>query len=109
MRFIKPRGKEQIVYGDKVICVRNHKRPAYIYDTKETGEKEFLANGEIGMVIGQRVWGKKSPSFTHIEFAGRDDRNFSFSARPFLKTVNLIWNWPTQLRCTRRREANSAL
>jgi AAA domain/UvrD-like helicase C-terminal domain len=83
MRFIKPRGAEQIVYGDKVICVRNHKRSAYIYDTKETAEKEFLANGEIGMVIGQRVWGKSSPSFTHIEFAGRDDRNFSFSRSAF--------------------------
>jgi hypothetical protein len=83
MRFIKPRGVEQIVYGDKVICVRNHKRAAFIYDTKGTGEKEFLANGEIGMVIGQRSWGKVNPSFTHIEFAGRDDRNFSFTRSAF--------------------------
>jgi ATP-dependent exoDNAse (exonuclease V) alpha subunit len=83
MRFIKPRGAEQIVYGDKVICVRNHKRAAYNYDTKETGEKEFLANGEIGMVIGQKLWGKASPSFTHIEFAGREDRNFSFTRSAF--------------------------
>ena len=83
MRFIKPRGAEQIVYGDKVICARNHKRVPYIYDTKETGDKEFLANGEIGMVVGQKLWGKASPSFTHIEFAGRDDRNFSFTRSAF--------------------------
>ncbi|WP_166143198.1 AAA family ATPase [Methylosinus sp. RM1] len=83
MRFIKPRGAEQIVYGDKVICVRNHKRAAYVYGTTDNGEKEFLANGEIGMVIGQRVWGKRSPSFTHIEFSGRHDRNFSFSRSAF--------------------------
>jgi hypothetical protein len=83
MRFIKPRGAEQIVYGDKVICVRNHKRVPYNYDTKETGEEEFLANGEIGMVIGQKLWGKASPSFTHIEFAGRGDRNFSFTRSAF--------------------------
>jgi hypothetical protein len=30
MRFIKPRGAEQIVYGDKVICVRNHQRPPFM-------------------------------------------------------------------------------
>jgi hypothetical protein len=60
-----------------VICARNHRRSPYIYATKAAGDKEFLANGEIGMVIGQKQWGKKNPSFTHIEFAGRDDRNFS--------------------------------
>jgi ATP-dependent exoDNAse (exonuclease V) alpha subunit len=83
MRFIKPRGAEQIVYGDKVICVRNHKRASYIHETKSTGEKEFLANGEIGMIIGQMLYGKASPSFTHIEFAGRQDRNFSFTRSAF--------------------------
>ncbi len=83
MRFIKPRGPEQIVYGDKVICVRNHKREPWLYATRDNGEKEFLANGEIGMVIGQMQWGKKNPSFTHVEFAGRDDRNFSFQRSAF--------------------------
>jgi ATP-dependent exoDNAse (exonuclease V) alpha subunit len=83
IRFIKPRGAEQIVYGDKVICVRNHKRKPYIYDTKTAGEGEFLANGEIGMVVGQMQWGKRNPSFTHIEFAGRTDRNFSFTHSSF--------------------------
>lgn len=83
MRFIKPRGAEQIVYGDKVICVRNHKRAAYIYDANGNGEKEFLANGEIGMVIGQVRWPRGTPSFTQIEFAGREDRNFSFTRSAF--------------------------
>jgi hypothetical protein len=83
MRFIKPRGAEQIVYGDKVICVRNHKRQPYIYATKEKGEREFLANGEIGMVVGQMQWPRGKPSFTQIEFAGRDDRNYSFTRSAF--------------------------
>jgi hypothetical protein len=83
VRFIKPRGAEQIVYGDKVICVRNHKRAAYVYDIKEAAEKEFLANGEIGMVIGQLRWPKGTPSFTQVEFAGREDRNFSFTRSAF--------------------------
>lgn len=83
MRFIKPRGTEQIVYGDKVICVRNHRRMPYIYATKDNREREFLANGEIGMVTGQMTWGKSKPSFTHIEFAGREDRNYSFTRSSF--------------------------
>jgi hypothetical protein len=83
MRFIKPRGAEQIVYGDKVICIRNHRRRPWIYSAKDNGEREFLANGEIGMVIGQMQWGKSNPRHTHIEFAGRDDRNFSFSRSDF--------------------------
>ena len=35
------------------------------------------------MVTGQMRWGKSNPSFTHIEFAGRDDRNFSFKRSAF--------------------------
>ena len=83
MRFTKPRGPEQIVYGDKVICVRNHRRPPWLYEDKAKGEREFLANGEIGIVTGQRKWGRSNPGFTHVEFAGRDDRNFSFTRSNF--------------------------
>jgi hypothetical protein len=35
------------------------------------------------VVTGQIQWGKSNPTFTHIEFAGRDDRNFSFSRSAF--------------------------
>ena len=83
MRFIKPRGAEQIVYGDKVICVRNHRRAPWLYTTRQTEDKEFVANGEIGLVTGQKQWGKKSPRFTHVEFSGREDRNFSFKRSDF--------------------------
>jgi len=83
MRFTKPRGPEQIVYGDKVICVRNHRRAPYVYRTKTNGEKEFVANGEIGLVTGQMQYGKKTPYYTNIEFSGRSDRNFSFRRSDF--------------------------
>jgi hypothetical protein len=83
MRFVKPRGAEQIVYGDKVICVRNHKRAPWLYETRKAGEKEFVANGELGVVTGLKQFGKKSPRFTHIELAGRSDRNFSFGRGDF--------------------------
>lgn len=82
-RFPKPRGPEQIVYGDKVICVRNHRRSPYVYDSATTRDEELIANGEVGLVIGQRSWGRKSPRFTHVEFENRGDRNFSFSGKDF--------------------------
>ena len=83
MRFTKPRGPEQIVYGDKVICVRNHKRKPWLYEDKDNGQHEFLANGEIGIVTGQRKKGTRNPIFTHVEFSGRSDRNFSFTRSNF--------------------------
>jgi ATP-dependent exoDNAse (exonuclease V) alpha subunit len=87
-RSIKPRGPEQITYGDKVICVRNHRRQPYPYDPKVNADEEFLANGEIGMVIGQNSYGKKNPRFTHVELAGRADRNFSFRRSDFSEDGN---------------------
>ena len=83
MRFTRPRGPEQIVYGDKTICVRNHWREPWLYDARTKDEKEFLANGEIGIVIGQKLYGKSKPRFTHIEFSGRSDRNFTFTRSDF--------------------------
>lgn len=83
MRFIKPRGAEQIVYGDKVICVRNHRRTPWLYKLGTEGDKEFVANGEIGLITGQKRWGKSNPKFTHVEFSGRKDRNFSFRRSDF--------------------------
>lgn len=83
MRFTKPQGPEQIVYGDKVICVRNHRRKPWYYETGKNGEQEFLANGEIGIVTGQMQWGKKKPQFTHVEMSGHNDRNFSFTRKDF--------------------------
>jgi len=88
MRFIKPRGAEQITYGDKVICMRNHRRAPWIYSPGSNGEKEFIANGEIGMVTGQNSYGKKNPRFTHVELSGRTDRNFSFRRSDFSEDGN---------------------
>lgn len=83
MRFTKPRGPEQIVYGDKIICVRNQRRKPWVYKTKTQSEGEFLANGEIGLVTGQRLFGKQVPKYTHVEFAGLEGRNFTFFGKDF--------------------------
>ena len=83
MRFTRPRGPEQIVYGDKIICVRNHRREPWLYSAGTNGEREFVANGEVGIVIGQKLYGKRMPRFTHIEFSGRSDRKFTFTKSDF--------------------------
>lgn len=83
MRFTKPKGPEQIVYGDKVICVRNHHRKPWLYGARESSDREFLANGEVGIVTGQKQYGHANPKFTHVELMGRADRNFSFTGKDF--------------------------
>jgi hypothetical protein len=82
-RYIKPQGPEQLTYGDKVICVRNHLRDAYVYSSGQTIEAEYLANGDIGIVNGQRSYGRSNPTFTNVEFSGRPQQSFGFRAYDF--------------------------
>jgi ATP-dependent exoDNAse (exonuclease V) alpha subunit len=83
-RFVKPQGPEQITYGDKVICVRNHKRESYLYGSSGAAkEKEYIANGEIGLVTGATAYGHANPKFVNVEFSGREDRSFGFSRSAF--------------------------
>ena len=70
MRFIKPRGAEQIVYGDKVICRRNHRRAPYVYDTKVIGEREYLANGEFDKALAT-VQGLNDPTSLSVRGEAR--------------------------------------
>src|SRR5690606_13756834 len=46
----KPMGAQEIVYGDKVINVRNSRRTKYFPPVDEA--LEYVANGEIGVVVG---------------------------------------------------------
>ena len=48
-RTCKPLGAQGLLYGDKVINVINSRR----YDVYPALEKAYLANGEIGLVVGQ--------------------------------------------------------
>ena len=50
-RTPKPAGPQEIVYGDKVINVANKRRKYYW--PKDPAPLEFVANGEIGVVVGQ--------------------------------------------------------
>ncbi len=48
----KPFGAERVVYGDKVINLRNHRRDGKKVFPQE-GAVGYLANGEIGIAVGQ--------------------------------------------------------
>lgn len=75
----KPMGDAQIIYGDKVINSRNwsvwQKR---IYPEPET--RGYLANGEIGMVVGHRRTKAKNwnPDALEIEFSTQVGKVFKF-------------------------------
>jgi hypothetical protein len=78
----KPMGTEQLVYGDKVINVRNHHR-SRVYPTD--GANCYVANGEIGIAVGQfktkamkgRPWALK------IAFSSQPGFQYDFTERDF--------------------------
>lgn len=73
-------GDEEIVWGDKVILLRNGKRDGWDGKRKEKVD-EYLANGEIG-VAGIAAGGAKH-KFLNVAFTGRADVRFGFSRRDF--------------------------
>jgi hypothetical protein len=74
-RIVKPRGSDLITYGDKVICLRNHKHKSWSPD--EGAVQGYLANGEIGMVVGESASDRK-PFRTKVEFASQVGKTFDF-------------------------------
>lgn len=78
-----PFGPQGILYGDKVINIRNqHRKDVY----PREGES-YIANGDIGIVVGQYK-GKKAkyrglPWKIEVEFAGQLGRKYGFSKREF--------------------------
>jgi hypothetical protein len=79
-----PVGDHQIVYGDKVINNRNwsvYKKRLY----PEPATNGYLANGEIGVVVGHRRTKKRdfTPKNLEIEFATQPGISFSFYPSDF--------------------------
>ena len=75
-KFPYPFGNEQIVYGDKVINVQNHRR----YKVwPENGSLKYIANGEIGIVIGQTNFKNGSkPKMLNIDFSTQSGFSYTF-------------------------------
>lgn len=78
-RIANSLGPEGIVYGDKVINVINtsHKT-AY----PETGARNYIANGEIGIACGDYS-GKRKNNYMHVEFSSQSGYSYSFDKRDF--------------------------
>lgn len=81
-KFPRPVGPQGLLYGDKVINVINKKRRD-VYPKPEN--EAFIANGDIGMVVGQY----KTKSFKglpwkiEIEFAGQLGLKYGFHSGEF--------------------------
>ncbi len=80
-RLPRPFGDDQIVYGDKVINVRNQsiwKKRIY----PQPAEPGYLANGEIGVAIGQLRTQKFNfePKTLQVEFSTQPGLSFDFYA-----------------------------
>ncbi|WP_439868025.1 AAA family ATPase [Pseudomonas syringae] len=77
----KPLGVERIVYGDKVINLSNHRRDGRKVYPQE-GALGYLANGEIGVAVGQ--WKTRgNPKNLTIEFASQKGFTYSFYGSDF--------------------------
>ena len=71
-RFLRPQGNQLIVYGDKVINNRNMHLPEWRRWPRKDG---YLANGEIGIVVGQMRTKKfnHAPRYLEIEFSTQQE------------------------------------
>lgn len=81
----EPLGPEEIVYGDKVINVRNQRRWWEIYP--ETDCAKYVANGEIGIAVGQFKGPKSNykgmPWKVEVEFTSQPRFTYGFTKRDF--------------------------
>jgi hypothetical protein len=80
-RIPEPMGAEGIVYGDKVINLMNRRRK-HMYP-KDDRSLYYVANGEIGVVVGQfksskAPW-KGYPWKLEVEFTSQQGYNYDFT------------------------------
>jgi hypothetical protein len=83
-RTPQPIGPEAIVYGDKVLNTMNEQRRAWP-DTDVTGgpSAHFVANGEIGIVVGNFRRKGKLLERLEVEFSSQVGVSYTFGPREF--------------------------
>jgi hypothetical protein len=85
-RIPRPVGPEEIVYGDKVINSINRRTGKGVYVWPEEGAANYIANGEIGFVVGkvERNPEKRGlPRIVQAAFASQPNFMYSFTRRFF--------------------------
>ena len=77
-----PMGLESVVYGDKVINVSNHFH-RNVYPTQDS--LKYVANGEIGMVVGQFKYPtfKGMPRALEVEFSSQPGFKYTYGSQYF--------------------------
>ncbi len=87
-KIAKPMGSQAILYGDKVINLSNGRRR----DVYPRNENAYLANGEIGLVVGQykgKSWKLKGlPWKLEVEFSTQLGYKFGFGSSDFSEDGN---------------------
>jgi ATP-dependent exoDNAse (exonuclease V) alpha subunit len=86
-QIAKPKGNDNIVYGDKVINLQNAKWQDWQWikpmDKKE-GALKYIANGEIGSIVGEfRGRKSKSKGEPNIEIAFSTQKGYSYVFKPW--------------------------
>ena len=76
-----PVGPEEIVYGDKVINLKNEK-DRYIYPDKDD---KYVANGDVGIVVGHRKtkFRNKFPRNVEVELSSQPGYCYTFKSWEF--------------------------
>lgn len=69
-----PLGADQVLVGDKTMCLVNRRREAWDVDAGAKLDGE-VANGEIGVATG---WPKKGKAALWVEFSTQEGRRFTF-------------------------------
>jgi len=87
----RPMGREEILYGDKVIQTQNQRR--YNVWPKETA-LQYVANGEIGIAVGQ-FKGKNAnyrglPWQLDVEFSSQPGFKYGYSGKDFGEEANPV-------------------
>ena len=82
-RIPKALGPESIIYGDKVINVKNDKRDAWPNDDA----RNYVANGEIG--IACNCYSSKKPTdYLNVEFSSQKGVTYSYTKKDFNEEEN---------------------
>jgi hypothetical protein len=80
-----PFGPERIVYGDKVMSIENQRRYGIWPKDQASRALRYVANGEIGFVIGQTAWRQDwTPDRLQAEFSSQPDYAYEYYENEFL-------------------------
>ena len=94
-KYPKPRGPEEIVYGDKVINLVNTDPNQHWNRHRKVWPKKdnpYIANGEIGMVIGY-FRKRGAPNLyrkLEVEFSSQPNFKYDFTGRDFIEEANSV-------------------